>query len=94
MAQEPSFPSEPIPTQQPGPRYFTRSEFKRKRSNSDTSSVDKRMHKIIKAMIAQVALGELDKDISETVFPATEVLGIKIPKTYKEAINDLVYRTL
>jgi hypothetical protein len=47
-------------------------------------------------MIAQVALGELDGELDsefpkkefELAFPATKVMGIKIPQTYKEAVND------
>ena len=48
------------------------------------------MHKIAKVIIAQIALGELEKDLN-LVLLATEVLGIKIPLTFKEVINDLKY---
>jgi hypothetical protein len=61
------------------------------------------MHKIAKAMIAQIALGELDEDLNlslgeldedlDSALPATEVLGIKIPLTFREAINDPKYGT-
>ena len=61
------------------------------------------MHKIVKAIIAQIALGELDKDLNlslgeldkdlDSALLATEVLGIKIPLTFREAINDLKYGT-
>ena len=83
------------------PRYFTRSTFKRKRSDSETVT-DRRARKIIRAMIAQIALGEIDDEIADiaiedvtdfddAAFPAKEVLGIKIPATYKEAVNDPEY---
>ncbi|KAG9240635.1 hypothetical protein BJ878DRAFT_525118 [Calycina marina] len=61
------------------PRYFTRAAFKRKRSDSNVS-LKERMHKVIKAMIAQVALGDFDEEFDHAL-PATEVEGIKIPKT-------------
>jgi hypothetical protein len=54
-----------------------------------------------KVMIAQIALGELDEDLNlslgeldedlDSVLPATEVLGIKIPLTFREVINDPKY---
>ena len=50
------------------------------------------MHKIAKAIIAQIALGELDEDL-DLALPTTEVLGIKIPLTFREVINDLKYGT-
>jgi hypothetical protein len=86
------------------PRYFTRSTFKRKRSDSETVT-DRRARKIIRAMIAQIALGEMDDEIADiaiedvtdfddAAFPAKEVLGIKIPATYKEAVNDPEYGQL
>jgi Reverse transcriptase (RNA-dependent DNA polymerase) len=62
-----------------------------------------RLHKIVKAMMAQVDLTMSDEDINELgistedikileqAFPATEINGIKIPQTYKEAINDPQY---
>ena len=59
------------------------------------------MYKIAKAIIAQIALGELDKDLNlslgeldkdlDSVLPATEILGIKIPLTFRDVINDLKY---
>ena len=59
------------------------------------------MYKIVKAMIAQIALGELDKDLNLSlgeldkdlilVFPAIEVLGIKIPLIFRKVINNLKY---
>jgi hypothetical protein len=86
------------------PRYFTRSTFKRKRSESETVT-DSRARKIIRAMIAQIALGEMDDEIADiaveditdfddAAFPAKEVLGIKIPATYREAVNDPKYGQL
>ena len=86
------------------PRYFTRSAFKRKRSDSETVT-DNRARKIIRAMIAQIALGEMDDEIAniaiediadfdDAAFLAKEVLGIKIPATYKEAVNDPEYGQL
>ena len=61
------------------------------------------MRKIAKAIIAQIALGELDEDLNlslgeldkdlDLALLATEVLGIKIPLTFKEAINDPKYGT-
>ena len=59
------------------------------------------MHKIAKVIIAQIALGELDKDLNlslgeldkdlNSVLLATEVLDIKIPLIFRDAINDLKY---
>ena len=59
------------------------------------------MYKIVKAIIAQIALGELDKDLNLSLgeldkdlilaLLATEVLGIKIPLIFREAINDPKY---
>ena len=59
------------------------------------------MYKIAKVIIAQIALGELDKDLNlslgeldedlNLVLLAIEVLGIKIPLTFREAINDPKY---
>jgi hypothetical protein len=53
---------------------------------------------MFKAIIAQVALRQLDNDLDndlasnlDSALAATEVLGIKIPLTYKEAINDPEY---
>ncbi|KAG9239874.1 hypothetical protein BJ878DRAFT_530056, partial [Calycina marina] len=90
VAEPPESTSTPIPAPpstpplQPPPdtppRYFTRAAFKRKRSDSNVS-LEERMHKVIKAMIAQVALGEFDEEF-DYALPATEVEGIKIPKTY------------
>ena len=78
----------------PVPQILRRS--KRKRSNSEPVDVEKRLHKIIKAMIAQVALGELDDELDsafpakdfESAFPASEIMGIRIPTTYGQAVND------
>ena len=59
------------------------------------------MHKIAKVIIAQIALEELDKDLNlslgeldkdlNSALPATEVLDIEIPLTFREVINDLKY---
>ena len=59
------------------------------------------MHKIAKAIIAQIALEELDKDLNlslgeldkdlNLVLLAIKVLGIKIPLTFREVINNLKY---
>ena len=59
------------------------------------------MYKIVKAIIAQIALGELDKNLNLSLeeldkdcilaFLAIEVLGIKIPLIFREAINNLKY---
>jgi hypothetical protein len=74
---------EPDVQMEEAPRYFTRS--KRKRSNS-LNEEDERLAKIVKAMLAQ-----LQQAKTETAFPAQIVQGIKIPLTYKEAINDPKY---
>jgi hypothetical protein len=59
-------------------RYFTR-ESKRKRSREDTAK-DKRLCKIIKAMLAKVNLTDKETDketqIFKKAFPATEIAGI------------------
>ncbi|KAI1006420.1 hypothetical protein K3495_g1801 [Podosphaera aphanis] len=77
-------------------RYFTRS--KRKREDADNEN--ERLHKAIKAMLAQIALNDDEDDIVEDAFcsfstdlafPSVEINGIKIPHTYKEAINDPQY---
>jgi Reverse transcriptase (RNA-dependent DNA polymerase)/gag-polypeptide of LTR copia-type len=87
-------------SQPEAPRYFTRS--KRKRSETSAKETE-RLQKIVKAMMAQVDLTMSDEDINELgistedieileqAFPATEINGIKIPQTYKEAINDPQY---
>lgn len=61
------------------------------------------MHKIAKAMIAQIALKELNEDFNlflreleenlNLTLPVIKVLSIKIPLTFKEAINNLKYGT-
>ena len=63
-------------------RHITRSHNKRKRGFSEEE--DARLNKIVKAMIAQVPPAT---STSEHAFPATEVCGIPIPLTYKEAVN-------
>ena len=68
------------------PRYFTRGS-KRKRSEQETTE-DERLNKIIRAMLAQVGLTEEQMYTYEEAFPATEIAGIQIPQTYKQAIND------
>lgn len=69
-------------------RYFTRSQAKRKRADSEKE--DGRINKIVKAMIAQLLPSQEDDEF-EHAFPATEVCGIPIPTTYKEAVNDPKY---
>jgi hypothetical protein len=70
-------------------------DVKRKRSDSELESEEERIYKMFKAIIAQVALRQLDDDLDndlagnlDLALAAIEVLGIKIPLTYKEAIND------
>jgi hypothetical protein len=56
-------------------------------------------------MIIQIALGEINNKIADiaikdvidfdnATFPAKEVLGIKIPATYKKAVNNPEYNQL
>ncbi|KAF7567667.1 hypothetical protein PtrM4_142580 [Pyrenophora tritici-repentis] len=84
---------EPVQSLPEAPRYFTRGS-KRKRAGEDTAE-DERFRKIIKAMLAQVNLTDKETDedayIFEKAFPATEIAGIQIPKTYQQAIRDLRY---
>ncbi|KAI0995304.1 hypothetical protein K3495_g12878, partial [Podosphaera aphanis] len=86
----------------PSRRYFTRSTLKRQRNDDDEDDgdvdvIDKRMHKMIKAMIAQIAIGELHDDLTEdtpnigSAFQSTEIMGIPIPSSYQKAINDPVH---
>jgi hypothetical protein len=92
MVEEPTQDAQPMPTaplpQQDAPRYFTRA--KRKRA-ADEAVEDERLSKIIRAMLAQVELTEEDIEVLTSAFPATEIAGIKIPQTYKEAVNDPYY---
>ncbi|KAF7573927.1 hypothetical protein PtrM4_055500 [Pyrenophora tritici-repentis] len=84
---------EPVQSLPEAPRYFTRGS-KRKRAGEDTAE-DERFRKIIKAVLAQVNLTDKETDedayIFEKAFPATEIAGIQIPKTYQQAIRDLRY---
>ena len=74
---------------------------KQKKLDLDSEYIEEQIYKIVKAIIAQIALGELDKDLNLSLgeldkdlilaFLAIEVLGIKIPLTFREAINDLKY---
>lgn len=82
-------PEEPVQSLPEAPRYFTR-ESKRKRSGEDVVE-DKRLRKIIKAMLAQVDLTDEQAQIFEEAFPATEIAGIRIPQTYQQAIHDPKY---
>jgi hypothetical protein len=95
-ATKPNTPK-PMDTENEAPRYFTRS--KRKRSDSIIEE-EERFSKAIKAMLAQIqesSDNELDqaqlpdKFIDENAFPASEILGIKIPTTHKEAVSDPKY---
>jgi hypothetical protein len=82
------------------PRYFTRATRKRSRSNT---AEEQDNVKRARAMIAELladdngddsdldALKDLLGDEFETAFPAEIVSGIKIPRTYKEAISDPKY---
>ena len=56
----------------------------RKRKNENTDI--EQQSKIIKAMLAM-----LEPKSKEYSLPATEVNGIKIPITYKQAISDIQY---
>ncbi|KAI0991740.1 hypothetical protein K3495_g16447, partial [Podosphaera aphanis] len=80
--------------EKPLPRYFTRST-KRKRLSTDDET--ERQIKIIKAMLASEIIYSSDNDEIENAynavgfdfaFPSEVISGIKIPRTYKEAVND------
>ena len=77
-------PSEPPADQQQDHRYPTR-QSKRKRSNSIPE--DSPLNKIVRAMIAKAQARATKLDGVEHAFPATEVLGIPIPTTYREAVG-------
>jgi hypothetical protein len=49
---------------------------------------DEEIHKIIRAMIAVYTPEHIHSSTEESVFPATEVSNIKIPKPYLDAIRD------
>ncbi|KAI0995936.1 hypothetical protein K3495_g12245 [Podosphaera aphanis] len=70
----------------PSQRYFTPSTLKCQRNDDDDEDdgdvdvIDKRMHKMIKTMIAQIALGELHDDLAEDI--PILVLPSKLQKSY------------
>ena len=82
---------------QPEPRYFTRAST-RKRAGSAFDEPDP---KRVRALVAQlldkggdVDLDELKAVLGEsfeTAFPAEVIARVKIPRTYKEAVNDPKY---
>jgi hypothetical protein len=81
-------------------QYFTQSKHKRSEASAEETE---RLHKIVKAIIAQVNSIMLDEDINklrmstedieflEQAFPAIEINNIKIPQIYKKAINNPQY---
>ncbi|KAI0991934.1 hypothetical protein K3495_g16253, partial [Podosphaera aphanis] len=71
-------------------RYFTRS--KRRRDFSDVSpEEEERYQKIARAFAARILdINQLD-DKLEHSFPAGVIAGVRIPKTYAEAISDATY---
>jgi hypothetical protein len=85
-----SAPTESLtPTNPDLPRYFTRAE-KRKRSDSSSADTDQ-YSKIVRALIAQGELNIEDLETLELAYPAEEIQGIRIPQTYKQAIEDPTY---
>jgi hypothetical protein len=82
----------PQPAPAPTPHYFTRS--KRKREENEEIE-NERVAKIIKALLAKAEptgnefefLAEQLPAEFEAAFAATEIAGIKIPQTYKEAMS-------
>lgn len=87
LGERPTDAESLLPEQKPENHYFTRRQAKRKRS--DSMGENDRFNKIVKAMIAQQL--SIQADGIEHAFPATEVQGIPIPKTYKEAVHDPQY---
>ena len=92
--EQPDQPSEDQSLEGPqaSPRYFTRST--RKRSDSD---IEGRDPKKLRAFIGKIlndddlnldALKGLLGEDFESAFPAETIAGVKIPRTYEEAIND------
>lgn len=72
------------------PRYFTRSK---RRREEDIDQENERYHKIARAFLSSSLADEFDadKNVADHSFPADVIAGIRIPKTYSEAINDPVH---
>lgn len=92
---QPTMPTSNRTTPQSAPRYFTRGEKAKRKREEDEVVEDERFAKIIRAMLAQVDLTEEEfafiTSTFSSAFPAEEIAGIKIPRTYKEAVNDPKY---
>ena len=89
-ATKPKTPK-PMDTENKAPRYFIRSKYKR---SNLTIKEEERFSKAIKAMLAQIQESSdefADEFADENAFPASEILGIKIPITHKEAVSNPNY---
>lgn len=69
------------------PRYFTRSK---RRREEGIDQENERYHKIARAFLSRSLANEIDADnnVADHSFPADVIAGIRIPKTYSEAISD------
>ncbi|KAI0991577.1 hypothetical protein K3495_g16610, partial [Podosphaera aphanis] len=72
------------------PRYFTRSKRRAELDEDFENEDEKRYRKIARAFAARILAINRSKFL-ETSFPAEVIAGIRIPKTYNEAVNDATY---